>query len=341
MVIGSSEMEPLERAKFIIRNRDEDGYVEAYDIFTRASRDGDHEADYSLGLMYARGQGVTKDYTAAYGWFQRAYDGGYLGAGYYLGKMHLMGLGTQKDPRRAQRIFESVADSDCRAMYELGLMFFTGEDVPRDLQRSVEWMEKAAQAGHPEAQFVLGQFYKAGAGVPKDMRMAVNWLTAAALERHKGAQILLGNMYRTGDGVDVDIAESDRWYDMADGRTNPPVRDEPFRSASVGSYRSRGLPRRLGAHLSPMILPSSVRSILIAAGTFGRPGMRVSVPHTGTMNPAPAERLTSLTVSVHPLGAPLTFGSSVREACVFAMHTGSSPYPSATIWSMAFSASLV
>ena len=80
-------------------------------------------------------------------------------------------------------------------------------------------MRKAADAGHPEAQFVLGQFYKAGAGVDKDIQAAVRWLTSAALNRHKGAQILLGNMYRIGDGVDADVAESDRWYDMADGKT--------------------------------------------------------------------------------------------------------------------------
>ena len=50
--------------------------------------------------------------------------------------------------------------------------------------------------------------------------------------------------------------------------------------------------------------------------------------------------MTSLTLRVHPLGAPLTFESSVSEACVFAMHTGSFPYPSASIWAMDFSASL-
>ena len=56
--------------------------------------------------------------------------------------------------------------------------------------------------------------------MPVETDTAVRWLTSAALNRHKGAQILLGNMYRTGDGVDVDIEESDRWYDMADGKRN-------------------------------------------------------------------------------------------------------------------------
>lgn len=211
--------DPFEWAKFVIRNRDERGYVEAYSVFIREARTGNPEAHYCLGLMFARGQGIDKDYPAALSWFTKAYDLGFLNSGYFLGKMHLLGLGTPKDVSKAERYFESVADRDARATYELGLLNFTGKDRRRDLSESARWMMRSADAGNPEAQFVLGQYYKAGAGVPKDTVKAVEWLSKAATNQHKGAQILLGNMYRIGDGVDVDIQESDRWYDMADGRT--------------------------------------------------------------------------------------------------------------------------
>ena len=210
--------DPFEWAKFVIRNRDDRGYVEAYSVFIREARTGNPEAHYCLGLMFARGQGIDKDYPAALSWFTKAYDMGFLNAGYFLGKMHLMGLGTPKDVSKAEGFFESVADRDARATYELGLLNFTGKDRPRDLKTSASWIAKSADAGNPEAQFILGQFYKAGAGVPKDIDKAVEWLGKAARNQHKGAQILLGNMYRVGDGVDVDVQESDRWYDMADGR---------------------------------------------------------------------------------------------------------------------------
>lgn len=212
--------DPMEWAKFVIRNRDERGYVDAYSVFIRESREMNPEADYCLGLMYARGQGVNKDYASALSWFLRSYDLGCLSAGYFLGKMYLMGLGTEKDVQKAVKYLEEVADVDARATYELGLLYFKDRDAPRDLARSAGWMERSAEAGNAEAQFVLGQFYKAGAGVERDIGKAVDWLESAALNRHKGAQILLGNMYRTGDGVDVDIEESDRWYDMADGKSN-------------------------------------------------------------------------------------------------------------------------
>ena len=191
MNADSEKMEPMEWAKFVLRNRNEKGYARAYNIFVTRAREGE-----------------PKDYDAALSWFQKAHDGGNRGATYFLGKMYATGVGVQKDSRAAERMFLKCADEDVRAQYEIGLLYFRDEDIPRDLERSAKWMLRAANNGHAEAQFMVGQFYKAGAGVPKDMGKAVEWLTSAALNRHKGAQILLGNMYRVGDGVEADSGYS-------------------------------------------------------------------------------------------------------------------------------------
>jgi hypothetical protein len=46
----------------------------------------------------------------------------------------------------------------------------------------------------------------------------------------------------------------------------------------------------------PVIRPSSVTSMLFAAGTLGRPGMVMISPQIATTNSAPAESLTSRTL---------------------------------------------
>ena len=189
MNADSEKMEPMEWAKFVLRNRNEKGYARAYNIFVTRAREGDADAEYNLGMMYARGQGVPKDYDAALSWFQKAHDGGNRGATYFLGKMYATGVGVQKDSRAAERMFLKCADEDVRAQYEIGLLYFRDEDIPRDLERSAKWMLRAANNGHAEAQFMVGQFYKAGAGVPKDMGKAVEWLTSAALNRHPGQHV--------------------------------------------------------------------------------------------------------------------------------------------------------
>ena len=214
----SKNQDPMEWARNVLRERDERGYNEAYDILIRKAKEGDPTAEYYLGLMYARGQGVARDYDAAVNWFQKASDKGSEGATYYLGKMYANGVGVERNSRKAEILLLRCAGEDVRAQYEIGLIYFRDEDVPRNLDRSAKWMLRAAKNGHAEAQFMMGQFYKNGAGVERDMTKALEMLTSAAMNGHKGAQIFLGNMYRLGDGVDVDIEESERWYDMADGK---------------------------------------------------------------------------------------------------------------------------
>ena len=213
--------EPLEWAKFVLRNRREGEYTSAYNILIRLAKDNVADAQYYVGLMYARGQGVPKDYDAAASWFVRAHEQKHKGASFFLGKMHATGVGLSKDSNKALSYFEECADVDARAQYEIGLLYFDDDQIRHDYAKSAEFLGMAASNGHPEAQFMLGQFYKNGVGVEKNIDECVRWLSAAAYNRHKGAQILLGNMYRMGDGVPVDRVESDAWYDMADGKSNP------------------------------------------------------------------------------------------------------------------------
>src|SRR3954447_21171989 len=81
------------------------------------------------------------------------------------------------------------------------------------------------------------------------------------------------------------------------------------------------------AQNSPVIRPSSVRSMLLAAGTRGRPGIVMISPQTATMNSAPADSLISRTPRIWSVGAPFAFASVEKLYCVLAMHTGKCPNP--------------
>ena len=50
--------------------------------------------------------------------------------------------------------------------------------------------------------------------------------------------------------------------------------------------------------------------------------MSIMFPATATTKPAPAESEASVTLSVQPVGAPITLGLSVSEYWVLAMQTG-------------------
>src|SRR5215467_8341758 len=72
----------------------------------------------------------------------------------------------------------------------------------------------------------------------------------------------------------------------------------------------------------PVIFPESSTSIEAARETFGRPGINIILPEITTTKPAPAESEAFVTLRVQPVGAPSRLGSSDKEYCVLAMHTG-------------------
>ena len=71
-----------------------------------------------------------------------------------------------------------------------------------------------------------------------------------------------------------------------------------------------------------MTLPSAATRTRFAAGSRGSAGMVTMSPMSATMKPAPAEALSSWTVSVKPFARPLPFGSLLNDRCVLAMQTG-------------------
>ena len=73
MIGGADErMEPLEWAKFAVRNKVEDDYPAALSILSSKADQGNDEAEFYLGLLYARGQGVARDFRLAREWMQRS-----------------------------------------------------------------------------------------------------------------------------------------------------------------------------------------------------------------------------------------------------------------------------
>ena len=61
------------------------------------------------------------------------------------------------------------------------------------------------------------------------------------------------------------------------------------------------------------ISPSGKISILLAAGTLGKPGIVIMLPVRATINPAPLDTLKSLTVILKPSGLASKVWSSESE----------------------------
>ena len=65
--------------------------------WTPLAKQGDADAQFSLGVMYEKGEGVAKDNKAAVKWYTLAAEQGFSDAQFNLGLMYVNGTGVIKD----------------------------------------------------------------------------------------------------------------------------------------------------------------------------------------------------------------------------------------------------
>ena len=102
-------------------------------------------AMHNLGVMYANGLGVSRDYAKAAHWYRKAAEQG-----------------------------------DGWAQTNLGLMYRHGQGVSKDEAKAAYWYRKAAERGNKKAQSNLGVLFAQGLGVLEDYVQAYAWWSIAA-----------------------------------------------------------------------------------------------------------------------------------------------------------------
>lgn len=68
-----------------------------------------------------------------------------------------------------QTLLAKAQARDAEAMYELGWRHALGSGLPEDDAQAVQWLVRAAEAGHLLAQNNLGARFVSGEGVPIDL----------------------------------------------------------------------------------------------------------------------------------------------------------------------------
>jgi TPR repeat protein len=74
------------------------------------------EARYNLGIMYAEGRRVPKDFAEAVKWYRKAAEQGHVGAQFNLGIMYRKGEGVPQDDAEAAKWFRMARAKACRRM---------------------------------------------------------------------------------------------------------------------------------------------------------------------------------------------------------------------------------
>lgn len=196
-------------------------YADAFKEWAKAAQQGDVDAQYNLGCLYVRGEGVPQNKAWATEWLQRAADQDDLDAATWL-----LFSNPITDERRKEFFSRKLKPTDrfrltfvvqlsngkihrrpcstdekdgAQIEFSLGLMYQTGSaGFPQDDRQAAEWYRRASDRNFADAQTNLGHMYALGHGVEQSQIEATRLFRRAAEQGNAVAQHSLGVIYATG-----------------------------------------------------------------------------------------------------------------------------------------------
>lgn len=118
---------------------------DAVKFLAQAAEKGQAVAQYRLGTLYERGQGVAVDGVKAVHWYGLA-----------------------------------AAQGNRKAMHNLAVAYASGTGGKKNMAEAARWFAKAASLGLSDSQFNLAVLYERGDGVPQSLVDAYKWYSIAA-----------------------------------------------------------------------------------------------------------------------------------------------------------------
>ncbi|MEM7071452.1 MAG: tetratricopeptide repeat protein, partial [Pseudomonadota bacterium] len=181
----------------------------AFDIWSALGEKGDVRAQYNLGVMYSKGEGVERDDLKSYDWHLRAARKNFALSQYVLAIIYQQGLGVKADIQKSVKWMRLAAKQNfAPAQYNLGYMHFTGEGVQKSARKTLDWWSMAAAQGYAKAQSGLGMLYFTGdGGLAQDYVYAYMWWYVAASNGSQNAKKNLELLAPKMDISDVTTAE--------------------------------------------------------------------------------------------------------------------------------------
>ena len=120
-------------------------YATALQLNLPLANAGDAVAQFNIGLMYDKGNGVPQDYAEAAKWFRKAADQGLAVGQFNLGVSYERGQGLRQDYAEAAKWYRKAAEQDlAMAEYNLGVLYAQGQGMPQDYVEAYKWFSLAA-----------------------------------------------------------------------------------------------------------------------------------------------------------------------------------------------------
>lgn len=190
------------------------------DLYHQAQNNNSY-AQYRLGKMYLKGEGVEQDAEYGVRWLLKAIKQNNSYAEYLLGKVILKGEYLPMDDNMPLDVYGAVElllkssdQGNEYASYTLGKIFIEGELLPQDIGTGFELLLKATEKNCIPAWYFLGKMFYKGIGVEKDIDAAIYYFEKAVKGKNLFAAYQLGKIYSSEEGY-IDMNKAINYFVIA------------------------------------------------------------------------------------------------------------------------------
>lgn len=180
------------------------------DVLIDLAKNGDAEAQNTLGNKYMHGIDVEPDILISEKWFSQAAEQGHGFAQHSLALIYMHGKQQgskiiKQDAVKAIELLTKAANSDsvvsASAMDALANVYIYGHVVEKDVDKGISILSQSADAGNGMAAFFIANMYHDGREVEKDYKTAIKWYEKALSLGYHDAQLSLNDLKGTDTPV--------------------------------------------------------------------------------------------------------------------------------------------
>lgn len=196
----------------------------------KSTLNGNASAAYKLGTLYENGEVTPQDNEKAFLYYQISAELDNPYAWFKLGQIYSDEQYGMLDAEKSnvcyrkalqQYISDYNNNPDSFTAYRIGQMYLEAKGTNQDISQTINWFEKSAQLGNPDAAYQLGYIYKSDVyGVRNDV-LSNKYFSSALSDYLKefnknpldaDLAMRIGTFYNYGLGVEHDINRAISWY---------------------------------------------------------------------------------------------------------------------------------
>lgn len=180
----------------------------AVEVYRKGADAGDGTAAFKLGCIFEGEMGVPRDENMSQKMFLIAARKGNPQAQFLIANMAYEGK-IEGGRQLAAEWFRICSDSIPVAKFNYATMCYTGDGVPKDLEKAFGLFLSLADAGDPDAMFQAGKMMLSGEGTSQDPHRGFEYIAKAAKAGNADAAMVVQSMLRRQNAqfIKIDGAE--------------------------------------------------------------------------------------------------------------------------------------